>query len=178
MDDTTEQHTEENSNLEQTPEENQPKQKSSDESLVNEVTSLQEKLLRQIAETENLRRRYEKQIEDAKEYSAVSFAKDLLSVVDNLSRTLEHQISDTNEEIESLLTGVRMTHEEMNKVLAKHGVEVVSPAMGDIFDYNLHYAISYEEGNSLAPGQIAGIMQVGYKMKDRLLRPAIVTVTK
>lgn len=139
---------------------------------------IQEKLVRQIAETENLRRRYEKQLTEAREYSVVNFAKDLLVVVDNLQRVLDHEITDTNDEVKSLIEGVKMTYDELYKVFEKNGISELKPQIGDEFDYNVHYAISYEATNSLAPNQIADIMQCGYKIKDRLLRPAIVTVAK
>lgn len=143
-----------------------------------QLEEMQERLVRQIAETENLRRRYEKQLEDARAYSVVSFAKDLLNVLDNLQRVQEHQIEGSSAEVKALTEGVRMTSDELLKTFDKNGISEISPSTGDEFDYNEHYAISYEETNSFAPNQIAGIMQKGYRIKDRLLRPAIVTVAK
>lgn len=149
-----------------------------DEEAPEQFVEIQEKLIRQIAETENLRRRYEQQLEDARVYSVVNFAKDLLGVLDNLQRVQEHQIDTESEEVQALTEGVRMTCDELLKTFEKNGINEVSPNIGDEFDYNEHYAISYEETNSFAPNQIAGIMQKGYRIKDRLLRPAIVTVAK
>lgn len=146
--------------------------------LKNEVQELHDKLLRAMAEAENVRRRYEKMVDDAREYAIVSFAKDLLGVMDNLSRALEHAPKDLDSHASSILDGVNMTQVELSTVFKKHGLESIMPLPGEKFDYNLHHAISQIVTDEYNQDSIVGLMQVGYRMKDRLLRPAAVSVAK
>lgn len=148
------------------------------DSLSEEIDELRDKLLRSAAEYENAKRRYEKQIEDTKIYSVTNFAKDLTSVMDNLSRALEHIPADCDEVTKNFIMGVEMTRTELTDVFSKHGIQVVSPIIGDKFDYNLHHAILQIPTADHPQGTILQIMQVGYKINDRLLRPATVAVTK
>ena len=146
--------------------------------LQSEVENLKELLMRSYAETENLRKRYEKQISDLAVYSIAGFAKDLMSVMDNLDRTLEYKPEELNKETEALIQGVDLTKKELNKVFLKHHLEKLEPKLGDSFDYNLHHAIKNEETDQYKTGQIISVMQVGYKIKERLLRPCLVAVAK
>lgn len=147
--------------------------------LKTQIEVLQDKLLRAAADSENLRRRLEKNIEETKDYAIVSFAKDLLSVMDNLARTLEHTPEAPNDnQIANVISGIAMTKNELDSVFKKYHLEVIEPVAGEKFDYNLHHAISQISIEKYPPGSIAGIMQIGYKLKNRLLRPAIVTVAK
>lgn len=148
------------------------------EELKNEVANLKDKLMRTAAEMENMRRRYEKQIEDTREYSASNFAKDLMSVMDNFSRALSHKPAAENEAVKNFIIGVEMTENELMNIFKKHGIEAIAPAPGDKFDYNLHHAISQVESGDHPAGTVLNSMQSGYKFKERLLRPATVTVTK
>ncbi|WP_342272488.1 nucleotide exchange factor GrpE [Candidatus Tisiphia endosymbiont of Parasteatoda lunata] len=147
-------------------------------SLKNQIEVLQDKLLRTIAESDNTRKRLEKLIEDAKDYAIFSFAKDLLSVNDNLSRALEHKPQNTEGDLASIITGVEMTKSELTSILKKHGLESIEPLLGEKFDYNIHHAISQVVSDEYDQDSIIGIMQSGYKIKDRLVRPAIVQVSK
>ncbi|MDD9335519.1 MAG: nucleotide exchange factor GrpE [Rickettsiaceae bacterium] len=147
-------------------------------SLKNQIEVLQDKLLRTIAESDNTRKRLEKLIEDAKDYAIFSFAKDLLSVNDNLSRALEHKPQNTEGDLASVITGVEMTKSELTSILKKHGLESIEPLLGEKFDYNIHHAISQVVSDEYDQDSIIGIMQSGYKIKDRLVRPAIVQVSK
>ena len=146
--------------------------------LKHQIEVLQDKLLRVAAENENIRRRYEKQLDETREYSVISFAKDLMSVMDNLSRALDHKPSDLDEHMRNFVAGVEMTKTELSNVFAKHGVEEISPEIGGKFDYNLHHAISQMASDEHPQGSVLQLMQVGYKIKDRLLRPAAVSVVK
>jgi len=148
------------------------------EELKNEVASLKDKLMRTAAEMENMRRRYEKQIEDTREYSASSFAKDLMSVMDNFSRALSHKPAAEDEAVKNFIIGVEMTETELMNIFKKHSIEAITPALGDKFDYNLHHAISQIESGDHPAGTVLSSMQNGYKFKERLLRPASVVVTK
>ncbi|WP_341751748.1 MULTISPECIES: nucleotide exchange factor GrpE [unclassified Candidatus Tisiphia] len=147
-------------------------------SLKSQIEILQDKLLRTIAESDNTRKRLEKLIEDAKDYAIFSFAKDLLSVNDNLSRALEHKPQNTEGDLASIITGVEMTKSELTSILKKHGLESIEPLLGEKFDYNIHHAISQVVSDEYDQDSIIGIMQSGYKIKDRLVRPAIVQVSK
>lgn len=147
-------------------------------SLKSQIEILQDKLLRTIAESDNTRKRLEKLIEDAKDYAIFSFAKDMLSVNDNLSRALEHKPQNTEGDLASIITGVEMTKSELTSILKKHGLESIEPLLGEKFDYNIHHAISQVVSDEYDQDSIIGIMQSGYKIKDRLVRPAIVQVSK
>jgi molecular chaperone GrpE len=147
-------------------------------SLQLQVDDLTDKMLRLSADHENTRKRYEKQISDAAEYSVTNFAKDLMSVMDNLSRALEYQPESMSSELKNVLLGVEMTMSELNSVFEKNKISAIAPKPGDKFDYNAHYAISHVESDEHAPGLIVNIMQPGYKIKERLLRPAAVSVSK
>ncbi|WP_250311048.1 nucleotide exchange factor GrpE [Rickettsia endosymbiont of Oedothorax gibbosus] len=147
-------------------------------SLKNQIEILQDKLLRTIAESDNTRKRLEKSIEDARDYAIFSFAKDLLSVNDNLSRALEHKPQNMEGDIANIITGVEMTKGELTSILQKHGLESIEPLLGEKFDYNIHHAISQIVSEEYDQDSVIAVMQSGYKIKDRLLRPAIVQVSK
>lgn len=143
-----------------------------------EIHDLNEKLLRAAAEGENIRNRYEKQLEETRSYAVSNFAKDMLGVLDNLSRALEYVQQDLGAEEQSFVEGVKMTKAELLKTLSKNGIEAISPQIGDKFDYNFHHAISQVKESGKENGCILAVMQEGYKMQDRLLRPASVAVAK
>ncbi len=146
--------------------------------LKEEIESLNDRLLRNAAETENMRKRYEKQLEEAKLYSISNFAKDLLSVGDNLSRALEHKPLEATAEVENIIAGVEMTRQELINIFKKYRLQEISPGKGDKFDYNLHYAVTQVPNSEYSAGTILQLVQTGYMIGDRLLRPATVTVTK
>ncbi len=146
--------------------------------MTEEISDLKDKILRSAAEMENLRRRYEKQIDDVREYSSSSFAKDMISVIDNLSRAISHKPKEMNDEVKNFILGVEMTQTELLSIFAKHGIKTIEPEVGEKFDYNIHHAISQIESDKYPESTIIDVMQVGYKIKDRLLRPASVAVTK
>lgn len=147
-------------------------------SLKSQIEILQDKLLRTIAESDNTRKRLEKSIDEAKNYAIFSFAKDLLSVNDNLARALEHKPQNMEGDIANIITGVEMTKGELTGILQKHGLESIEPSLGEKFDYNIHHAISQIASDEHDQDSIIAVMQSGYKIKDRLLRPAIVQVSK
>ncbi len=146
--------------------------------LKSQIEILQDKLFRTVAESENTRKRLEKTILETREYAIFSFAKDLLTVNDNLCRALEHKPQNIGEEMANILTGVEMTKNELVNMLKKHGLEPIEPTLGSKFDYNIHHAISQIESDEYEQDSIIAVMQTGYKIKDRLLRPAVVQVTK
>ncbi|MFY9589939.1 nucleotide exchange factor GrpE [Rickettsia endosymbiont of Halotydeus destructor] len=150
--------------------------------LKNQITILQDKLLRSIAEAENTRKRLEKSRDEARDYSIVSFARDILAVSDNLSRALEYKPQNLEGEAANIVTGVisgvEMTTLELAKIFKKHNIELIEPIIGERFDHNIHNAISQIDSDEYESGSIIAIMQVGYKIKDRLLRPATVQVAR
>jgi len=144
-----------------------------------EVADLKDRLLRQIAETENVRRRIEKEKVDAGQYAMAGFARDLLGVVDNFRRALAAVPAEARADatITSILVGVEMTDQELTGVLGRHGVVPV-PALGTKYDANLHQAMLEVESAEVEPGTVVQVLQEGYKIRDRLLRPAMVAVAK
>ena len=144
-----------------------------------EIADLKDKLLRAVAETENLRRRAEKERQDASNYAVTGFARDLLPVSDNLRRALESlpEGADGNENLKALVEGVEMTERELLNSFEKHGIRKVDPK-GEKFDHNLHQAMFEVPNSGEEDGTIVQVMQVGYTLKERLLRPAMVGVAK
>jgi molecular chaperone GrpE len=148
--------------------------------LESENTELKDKVLRIAADSENLRKRYEKQLEDSNKYAITNFAKDLMSVMDNLFRTLEFPVQDLleNQEFNNIFKGIEMTKDDLVKVFKKYKIDRVAPESGSDFDYNLHQAVSQIETAEFKQGKIVNLMQAGYMISDRLLRPAMVVVAK
>ena len=131
------------------------------------------------AETQNVRRRMEKEAQDARAYAATGFARDVLSVSDNLSRALEAIPAEMreNEAMKPLVIGLEATGRELDSVFAKNGITRIA-AMGMPLDPNQHQAMVEIPSTDVEPGIIVAEMQAGYMIKDRLLRPALVGVAK
>jgi len=144
-----------------------------------EAADFKDKALRAMAEVENIRRRAQREREDAVRYAATSIARDLLSTADNLSRALasvnEAQIAD--ETTKSLLTGVAATERELLTAFEKNGIKRIDPK-GERFDHNFHQAIFEVENTGKPAGTVVEVLQPGYILHDRLLRPAMVGVAK
>lgn len=147
-----------------------------------EASEAKDRLLRALAEVENVRRRAQREREDAMRYAASSFAKDLLSVADNLRRALEsvpeHQAEAESELIRNLLAGVAATERELLAAFERHGLRRVAPQPGERFDHNFHQAMFEVEEAGHSPGSVVQMLQPGYVIHDRLLRPALVGVAK
>lgn len=148
------------------------------EILKQEIESLNDRLLRMAAETENMRKRFDKQLSEAKEYAVSNFAKDMLSVSDNLLRALSFKPTEMTEEVSNIMQGVEMTRQEMINIFNKYKMKEINPSNGDKFDYNLHYAVTQVPNSDHPEGTILELVQTGYLIGERLLRPATVTVTK
>jgi molecular chaperone GrpE len=131
------------------------------------------------AETQNVRRRLEKEKDDARAYAATGFARDILSVADNLARAVEAIPEDLrqDEKMKGLVTGIEATQRELDKVFAQHGVSRIA-AKGLPLDPNQHQAMMEVPSEDVEPGTIVQEMQAGYMIKDRLLRPAMVGVAR
>ncbi|HUH84118.1 MAG TPA: nucleotide exchange factor GrpE [Stellaceae bacterium] len=142
-----------------------------------ELAEAKDRLLRALAETENVRRRAERERSDASKYGAGAFAKDLLNVADNLRRALDSvPKGEGGEPMRGLLEGVAATERELLAAFERHGIRRVDPS-GERFDHNLHQAM-FEVESGQTPGTIVQVLQPGYVMHDRLLRPALVGVAK
>ena len=131
------------------------------------------------AETQNVRRRLEKDVADARAYAATGFARDMLSVADNLSRALDAipQELHEDERIKSLITGIEATGRELDKVFGLNGITRIA-ATGLPLDPNQHQAMLEVPSAEAEPGPVLQELQAGYMIKDRLLRPAMVAVAK
>lgn len=131
------------------------------------------------AEAQNLLRRAQKEAEDARAYAATGFARDILSVADNLARALSAIPEELREDerLKGLVTGLEATGRELDSVFARHGISKVS-ALGEALDPNRHQAMMEVPSDDAAPGTIVQEIQTGYMIKDRLLRPALVGVAK
>src|SRR6266852_8689830 len=140
-----------------------------------------DKLLRVLAEMENLRRRTEREIADTRVYGISAFARDILAVADNMERALQALDAEIREKadasVKALLDGVELTERELHKVLEKHGVKKFEP-MGEKFDPNLHQAMFEMQDPARPAGTVAQVVQPGYKIGERILRPALVAVAK
>jgi molecular chaperone GrpE len=151
------------------------------EALAREAADLKDKLLRTLAEMENLRRRTEREVAESRTYGVASFARDILAVADNMARalqTLRAELKDkADASVKALLDGVELTERELLKVLEKHGVRKFEPQR-EKFDPNLHQAMYEVVDPSLPPGTVAQVVQAGYMIGDRMLRPALVAVAK
>jgi molecular chaperone GrpE len=149
--------------------------------IAQEVVTLKDKLLRSLAEMENLRKRTEREVADSRAYAITGFARDILTVADNMHRALNALDVELRERadasVKALLDGVELTERELLNVLDKHGVKKLDP-VGQKFDPNRHQAM-YEVPDSSAPaGTVVQVIQAGYTIGDRVLRPAMVAIAK
>jgi molecular chaperone GrpE len=155
--------------------------KSTTEQLEQECAKLKDQLLRALADAENTRKRAQKEREDASKYAASGLARDILGVSDNLKRALENvseeQEKSLSPEMKSLLDGIKLTEKELIAAFEKHGIQQVHPK-GEPFNHDLHQAMFEVETDEHTPGTVIEVLQTGYVIKDRLLRPAMVGVSK
>nr|WP_320144259.1 nucleotide exchange factor GrpE [uncultured Cohaesibacter sp.] len=146
-----------------------------------EASEMKDQLLRTVADMENLRRRTEKEIRDAKQFSVTSFARDMLAVADNLRRGLEaipeDERANADGTLKALLEGTEMTEREMLKTLEKHGVKKLNPE-GEKFDPNYHQAMFEVPNPDVPNNSVIQVVQSGYVIGTRVLRPAMVGVAK
>lgn len=145
-----------------------------------EVAKFRDQWMRAVAETENVRKRAQRDQEDTARYAIASFARDLVNVIENLKRALETIPPEARKEeglLKTVAEGVELTQREMLSVFEKFGVRRISPE-GQKFDHNLHQAVVQVERSDVAPGTVVQVVQAGYVLHERLLRPAMVAVAK
>jgi molecular chaperone GrpE len=146
-----------------------------------ENAELKDRLLRALADAENIRRRAERDRADASQYAIAGFARDMLQVADNFARAIEACPADAREsaspQVKAVIEGVQVTERQLLATLERHGVKPIDTSDGK-FDPNFHRAIAEVAGEGKPPGSIVNVVQTGYVIGDRLLRPAMVTVAR
>ena len=150
------------------------------EELQTKNEELKDQLMRTLAEGDNLRKRTIKDVDQAKKYSHISFVRDLVSSVDNFKRALDslpEDKADLPEPIKNLIIGLEIVEKEINSTFEKHNLKQISP-LGKKFDYNFHQAMFEVPTNDTDPGIVIEVSQIGYLLHDRLVRPAMVGISK
>ena len=141
--------------------------------LVTQLRDAEERALRAQAEIENVRKRGQRQLEDALRYGEMNLLRDILPVLDNIERAID--ASESTTDVETLREGFRMTGSQIEKLLESHGCESIKTE-NEVFDPAVHEAISQQPGNGAAPGTVIGVTSRGYVLHDRVVRPAQVIV--
>ncbi|MCI4678047.1 nucleotide exchange factor GrpE [Rhodoblastus acidophilus] len=151
------------------------------QALIAENAGLKDRLLRTLAEMENLRRRTEKEVADAKAYGVTTFARDMLTFADNLRRALDNVPPEAREAADNTLKafveGIELTERDFLSRLSRHGVRKLEPK-GQKFDPNFHEALFEAHDESVPPGTVAHVVEEGFAIGERVLRPAKVAVAK
>jgi molecular chaperone GrpE len=149
--------------------------------LAKDAAELKDRLLRTLAEMENLRRRTEREVADARIYGITAFARDIVGVADNMDRALKALDAGIREKadagVKALLDGVELTERELLKAMEKHGIARIEP-QGQKFDPNLHQAMFELPDPSVPAGTVVKVVQTGYTLGGRVLRPALVAIAK
>jgi molecular chaperone GrpE len=149
--------------------------------LKTENAELRDRVLRALADVENTRRRAERDRQDASQYAVTKFARDILAVADNFARAIEACPADAREsaspQVKAVIEGVEATERQLLATLERYGVKPIDTSDGK-FDPNFHQAIAEVAGEGKPPGSIVNVVQTGYVIGDRLLRPAMVTVAR
>ena len=147
------------------------------ENLYAENAALKDKVLRTMAEMENLRRRTEKEVADARAYGVSNFARDMLTLADNLVRAIENAPKDADAPMKTLIEGIEVIERDFVSRLARHGVKKLEP-QGQKFDPNMHEALFEIPDGSVATGTVLQVVEAGYTIGERVLRPAKVGVSR
>jgi molecular chaperone GrpE len=141
-----------------------------------EIAALKEQILRYAADAENTKRRAEREANDARAYAIQKFARDLLGVADNLARALAHEPESEDAVVKNFVLGVEMTDKELQSAFERNGLKKIHPARGDKFDPHQHQAMAEVPGTDVPGGGVVEVMQPGYELLGRLVRPALVMV--
>ncbi|UOM35947.1 nucleotide exchange factor GrpE [Acuticoccus sp. I52.16.1] len=146
-----------------------------------EAEELRNQMLRAVAEAENVRRRAQRDVSDARQYAVTSFARDLLNVADNFARAMDTlkdaDLETLPPEVKSVVEGIQMTERELKSVFERHGIKTIDPT-GQKFDPNQHQAMFEVENPDIASGTVVQTVQLGSMIGERVLRPAMVGVSK
>lgn len=144
--------------------------------LLAEIQALKEQVLRHAAEAENTRRRAERETNDARAYAITKFARDLLGVADNFDRALAAAPQGGEDAVKNFVVGVEMTSKALQTAFESNGLKKIDPAKGEKFDPHKHQAMMEQPGTDVEPGGVVQVMQPGYELLGRLVRPAMVVV--
>jgi molecular chaperone GrpE len=145
--------------------------------LLEEIQGLKEQVLRYAADAENTKRRAEREMNDARAYAIQKFGRDLLGAADNLDRAMAAAPADNGDPaVKNYVIGVEMTAKELLSAFEKNGLKKVDPAKGEKFDPHKHQAMMEQPGTDVEPGGVIQVLQAGYELLGRLLRPAMVVV--
>ncbi|MES2602785.1 MAG: nucleotide exchange factor GrpE [Pseudomonadota bacterium] len=151
------------------------------EALTKDVAEAKDRMLRTLAEMENLRKRTQREVADARTYGITAFARDVLDIADNLQRALDAVPMEAREAadpgLKALIEGVELTERSLHKTLEKNGVQKLDP-LGEKFDPNFHQAMYEVPDSSVPTGTVVQVVQGGYTIGERVLRPALVAVAK
>jgi molecular chaperone GrpE len=148
------------------------------ETLRAENAALKEQALRYAAEAENTTRRAEREVNDARAYAIQKFGRDLLDAADSLSRALQAAPKDAADPaLKNLVLGIEMTEKALQTAFERNGLKKVDPARGEAFDPHKHQAVMEQPSEGVGPGAVVMVMQAGYELFGRLVRPAMVAVT-
>lgn len=147
------------------------------DALRTERDEFRDRFMRALADSENARKRADRDRREAENYGGSKLARDMLPVYDSLTRALEAATDDQREDAKALIEGVELTLRELTNVLTKHGVKPISPTIGEVFDPQLHQAMFEAPVPGTKAGQIIQVMTVGFMLHDRLLRPSQVGVS-
>jgi molecular chaperone GrpE len=148
------------------------------EELQAENAALKDQAMRYAAEADNTKRRAEREANDARAFAIQKFGRDLLDAADNLSRAVQHAPKDAADPaVKNLVMGIEMTEKALISAFERNGLKQVTPARGDKFDPHLHQAVMEQPADGVPPGAISTVMQSGYELFGRILRPAMVVVT-
>jgi molecular chaperone GrpE len=142
-----------------------------------DAAALKEQALRYAAEAENTRRRAEREVNDARAYAIQKFARDLLGVADNLARALQHAPKDAEDPAtRNLAVGLEMTQKDLIGAFERNGLKAIAPGVGEKFDPHLHQAVMEQTSDAVGPGMVIQVLQTGYDLFGRIVRPAMVVV--
>ncbi|HEX7886295.1 MAG TPA: nucleotide exchange factor GrpE [Phenylobacterium sp.] len=144
--------------------------------LLAEIQALKEQVLRYAADAENVKRRAEREMNDARAYAITKFARDLLAVADNFDRALVSVPADVEGPAKNFVVGVEMTAKALQSAFENNGLKKIDPAKGDKFDPHKHQAVMEQPGIDVEPGGVIQVLQAGYELLGRLVRPAMVVV--
>ena len=154
-----------------------PEDRSGASNLEEENQALKDQLLRALAEAENIRKRSEREKEETAKFAITQFARDLLNVSDTFARALAMLPESADETIKVFADGIRMTEKELATIFERYGILRIDP-LNQPFDHNFHQAMLETETEDAAPGTVLQVLQTGYQLQGRLLRPALVVVAK
>ncbi|MAR57041.1 MAG: nucleotide exchange factor GrpE [Rickettsiales bacterium] len=146
-----------------------------------QLAEMKDQLIRAVAETENVRKRAQRDQEETNKYAVTGFARSMVAVLENLQRattSIPDDLRNENQQVKNLAEGVEMTMRELLNAFSKFGISKIEPQKGEKFDHNMHQAMSQIEDPDAEPNSILHVMQAGYTIHDRLLQPAMVVVAK